>query len=109
MNIDNPLFENLDVKSIDKHFKYVVPEYIKVPSGCRFCIAFDKKVCNKIGLYDEVFGKGYGEENNWSMRAREKGNVNIIVTNLFVYHKHGGSFKSKEKKFWRNLRIFLVL
>ena len=41
--------------------------------------------------------KGYGEENDWSMRARQIGYKNIIVPNLFVYHKHGGSFSHVEK------------
>jgi len=109
MNVDNPLFEDLDVESIDKHFKYVISEYIEVPTGCGFCMAFNKKVCDEIGLFDEVFGKGYGEENDWSMRARKKGYINVVVPNLFVYHKHGGSFKSEEKKklIENNLRILL--
>ena len=49
-------------------------------------------------MFDEIFGKGYGEENDWCQRAIKKGYKNLHVTNLFVYHKHGGSFPSEEKQ-----------
>ncbi|HGZ69835.1 MAG TPA: glycosyltransferase, partial [Nitratifractor sp.] len=40
----------------------------------------------------------YGEENDWCQRAIENGYQNILVPNLFVYHKHGGSFPSELKQ-----------
>lgn len=98
--IDNPIFEGMDVATLDSWFQYVDFEktYVEIPTAVGFCMAVNKKVYDKIGLFDEVFGKGYGEENDWSMRALNAGYKNIIVTNLFVYHKHGGSFPSEEKK-----------
>lgn len=38
------------------------------------------------------------EENDWCQRAIAEGYKNLHVTNLFVYHKHGGSFVSEEKQ-----------
>ena len=61
-------------------------------------MAINKKVSNEIGLYDEVFGRGYGEENDWCMKAYKKGYKNVIITNLFVFHKHVASFTPDEKK-----------
>ena len=53
----------------------------------------------EVGLLDEeTFGKGYGEENDWCQRAIKAGYKNVHADNLFVYHKHGGSFMSEEKK-----------
>ncbi|AEE14041.1 glycosyl transferase family 2 [Thermodesulfobium narugense DSM 14796] len=98
--IDNSLFEDMDVATLDSYFQYVNFEknYVEIPTAVGFCMAINKKVYDKIGLFDENFGKGYGEENDWSMRAAKLGYKNIIVPNLFVYHKHGGSFPSEEKK-----------
>lgn len=97
---DNPIFENLSVEEIDRPFQYVNFEStcVKIPTGVGFCMGVNKKLVDNIGMFDEVFGKGYGEENDWCQRAIEQGYKNLHLTNLFVYHKHGGSFPSKEKK-----------
>jgi len=97
---DNPIFEGLSVEEIDKPFHYVNFEktFIEIPTGVGFCMGVNKTLVDTIGMFDEVFGKGYGEENDWCQRAIENGYKNLHVTNLFVYHKHGGSFSSEEKK-----------
>jgi len=97
---DNPIFENMTVEELDAHFQYVNFEktYIEIPTGVGFCMGVNKDLVDNIGMFDEIFGKGYGEENDWCQRAIKRGYKNIHVTNLFVYHKHGGSFSSEEKQ-----------
>ena len=52
---------------------------------------------NSVGLFDEKrFGKGYGEENDFCMRAVKNGYRNVFATNIFVAHVGGVSF-GKEK------------
>ncbi|MGC8979252.1 glycosyltransferase [Caldisericum sp.] len=101
---NNPVFENLNIEKLDSYFSYINfdKNYVEVPTGVGFCIGINFKVVKKIGMFDEAFGRGYGEENDWCMRAIEHGYKNIIVPNLFVYHKHGGSFNSEEKNFLNN-------
>ncbi|SNX52859.1 glycosyltransferase [Thermoanaerobacterium sp. RBIITD] len=98
--VDNPIFEGMDVATLDSYFQYVDFEknYVEIPTAVGFCMAVNRKVYEKIGLFDEIFGRGFYEENDWSMRARKNGYKHVIATNLFVYHKHGGSFLSEEKK-----------
>ena len=98
---DNPLYLGLPVAEIDKVFNQVVGEEanITIPSGVGFCMAMNRRVVEDIGWFDEAaFGHGYGEENDWCLRAGVRGYRNIQIANLFVYHKHGGSFLSDEKK-----------
>jgi GT2 family glycosyltransferase len=97
---DNPIFGNMNVEELDNFFQYVNFEktFIEIPTGVGFCMGVNKKLVDKIGMFDEIFGKGYGEENDWCQRAIKEGYKNIHVTNLFVYHKHGGSFPSEEKQ-----------
>ena len=58
-----------------------------------------KNAIEKVGVLDaDSFGMGYGEENDWCQRAILAGYRNVQVENLFVYHKHGGSFLSEDKK-----------
>ncbi|MCX7908196.1 MAG: glycosyltransferase, partial [Ignavibacteria bacterium] len=108
---DNELFLGLTTGQIDHYFQYIDIDknLIEIPTGVGFCMAFNKEVYDKIGLFDEVFGKGYGEENDWCMRAKKIGYKNVIATNLFVYHKHGSSFSSEEKRILleRNMKILL--
>lgn len=95
---DNPIPEDMSVNEIDSFFKNMTPVYTEIPTGVGFCMAMNRKALNDIGLFDgEAFGRGYGEENDWCQRAISHGYKNVMVENLFVYHKHGGSFDSEEK------------
>lgn len=71
---------------------------IKLPTGVGFCMAMNRNIINNIGLLDEIFGRGYGEENDWCQRAIQRGYINTIAANLFVWHQHGGTFISDEKE-----------
>ncbi len=106
---DNPIFENMTVEELDGYFQYVNFEktHIEIPTGVGFCMGINKNLVDTIGMFDEAFGKGYGEENDWCQRAIEDGYKNLHITNLFVYHKHGGSFASEEKQrlIAQNLRL----
>lgn len=96
---DNEIYLNLSLKEIDDIFQKLHPRYVELPTGVGFCMGMNFNVLNKIGNFDEKsFGKGYGEENDWCQRAVKEGYKNVQVENLFVYHKHGGSFLTEEKQ-----------
>ena len=96
---DHSIYEGLSLETVDKEFKRIKPRYMEMPTGVGFCMGMNKKAIEKVGLLDEEnFGKGYGEENDWCQRAIQQGMTNVHVENLFVYHKHGGSFLSEDKQ-----------
>lgn len=98
MNIDNKFEQSLG--EVNKALAKINPFAVNIdfPTGVGFCMAMNKDVINKIGILDEVFEKGYGEENDRCQRAVKNGFINTIAPDLFVWHKHGGSFASDEKK-----------
>jgi glycosyltransferase involved in cell wall biosynthesis len=101
INVDNNIFAGLDVNKVDSVFKLIDADLlsIDVPTGVGFCMGMNLAVWRKIGNFDEnAFGRGYGEENDWCLRANSAGYRNVMVPNLFVYHKHGGSFLPEEKQ-----------
>lgn len=108
---NNPIFEGLDVAALDAFFQHVRTDDesgIEIPTGMGFCMGFNRNTVNQIGMFDQkTFGLGYCEENDWCMRAKKAGFQNILVPNLFVYHKQGASFEDKKKKqllqknYWR--------
>lgn len=111
---DNELFLGLTLNEIDSVFSRVNPAKIvkEIPTGVGFCMGINLSVWKEIGAFDDVtFELGYGEENDWCRRAAAKGYTNIIVPNLFVYHKHGGSFSPEKKKeqTTRNIKKLLAL
>lgn len=105
---NNTLFLDLSVDEIDREFSRIRPRYVEMPTGIGFCMGMNRKAIEEVGFLDaETFYKGYGEENDWCQRAIRKGYRNVHVENLFVWHKHGGSFLSEDKKRYieRNLKL----
>lgn len=92
----------LDVNDVDRYdlafsSMSLLNPPLPLPTGVGFCMALNRKAIDTIGGFDEAFGKGYGEENDWCMRALYRGFRSVLVNNLFVYHAHGGSFAPSEK------------
>lgn len=88
----------------DKH-KCVYPE---VPSCEGFCFCIRREVIEQNGYLDEIYGAGYCEEVDYSYRAIDNGWLNVLIDNLYVYHKRQASFGSdrREKLYKKNLKIF---
>lgn len=96
---DHTIFYGLPLATVDDEFKKIKPRYMEMPTGVGFCMGMNKKALEIVGFLDEEsFGMGYGEENDWCQRAIQHNMENVHVENLFVYHKHGGSFLSEDKK-----------
>lgn len=96
---DNLIFADQSVDFVDSCFRRINPSYAEMPTGVGFCMGMNYQAIQDTGLLDaDSFGRGYGEENDWCQRALKKGYKNVHVENLFVYHKHGGTFPSEEKQ-----------
>lgn len=58
-----------------------------------FCVYLRRDALGDVGTFDEDrFPRGYGEENDWSMRARERGWTLAIAPQVMVHHEKGASF-----------------
>lgn len=67
--------------------------YPRIPTAVGFCMYVRRKVLDEIGVFDEAhFGRGYGEENDFCMRAARQGWVHVLDDATYVYHKGGASF-----------------
>jgi GT2 family glycosyltransferase/glycosyltransferase involved in cell wall biosynthesis len=81
--------------------------YIEVPTGVGFCMYFRRDCLQKVGLLNEEhFGKGYGEENDFCIRALHHGWRHLLATDTFVYHSGGASFgASKNPAIERSMKV----
>ena len=67
--------------------------YPELPTAVGFCMAVARRAIDRLGLFDEtLFGTGYGEENDFSMRARDAGMRNVLCDDVYVVHLGGRSF-----------------
>jgi len=65
-----------------------------IPSAVGFCMLISASAIRKVGLFDPIFGRGYCEEVDWSLRCHDLGFRSILSTSLFVYHFGSGSTRS---------------
>jgi GT2 family glycosyltransferase len=67
--------------------------YPKVPTGHGFCMYVRRNCIAETGLFDaEAFPRGYGEENDFCMRAERRGWTHVVDDATLVYHVRSASF-----------------
>ena len=69
--------------------------YIQAPTGNGFCLFIKRSAIDDLGYFDEIFDKGYGEETDFTARARKNGWINLRNQTVFVYHRRHASFTSE--------------
>lgn len=80
---------------INKYSLHLSPE---LPTSHGFCMYIKRSALNLVGYFDEdSFGKGYGEENDFSFRCLEFGYQHILCDNIYVLHAGAQSFLGKRK------------
>jgi GT2 family glycosyltransferase/glycosyltransferase involved in cell wall biosynthesis len=74
----------------------MLPEVI---TGVGFCMYVTRRALELCGLLDEeTFGKGYGEEVDFCLRATRLGLRHVVDDATFVYHRGGGSFGDQQSE-----------
>lgn len=72
---------------------------VETPSAVGFCMYITRRCLNAIGLFDaKTFGRGYGEDNDFSQRAIAHGWKNLIAADVFVRHLGSVSFQGERAK-----------
>lgn len=73
--------------------------YPTLPTAVGFCMAIKRGLVDEIGLFNEqAFGRGYGEENDFCMRAHYAGYLNILDNRTFIYHKGSLTFQGEKQQ-----------
>ncbi|MDQ3123754.1 MAG: glycosyltransferase family 2 protein [bacterium] len=92
--------KGIDMKksfAIYQKLKKQYPPFYEVPVGHGFCMLIRRSLIKKYGLFDTVFGKGYGEEVDFCMRIAKDGYKCLLANHAYVFHLEARSF-SLEKK-----------
>ena len=91
---DNALPQGLAVAELDALFaSQMSGQAVDVPTGVGFCMYVRRDALAQVGSFDvERFGRGYGEENDFCMRAKSHGWRHVHALDTFVWHQGGVSF-----------------
>ena len=79
---------------------------VDIPTAVGFCVYIKRDCLNATGLLrEDLFAQGYGEENDFCIRARHLGWRHVAVPSVFVAHVGGQSFGvTKQFLSERNMR-----
>lgn len=81
------------IKSFDRKAQGEKPYVVEMPVSHGFCTFFKRVTFDRLGVFSETkFDKGYGEDNEFSMRIRAAGYFCGCATHVFVGHAGSTSF-----------------
>jgi GT2 family glycosyltransferase/glycosyltransferase involved in cell wall biosynthesis len=80
---------------------------VDIPTSIGFCMYIRSDCLAETGLFrQDVFAQGYGEENDFCLRARHLGWRHVAATGVFVGHVGGQSFRAaREHLLRRNMAL----
>lgn len=91
---DNPLPPGVSEEDFATAFRRrSLRLYPEVPTGNGFCMLIRREALDALGGLDaDAFPRGYGEENDFCMRALRAGWANLIDDATYVFHDRSKSF-----------------
>ena len=66
---------------------------VDIPVSVGFCMYLRRDCIDAVGLLrEDLWAQGYGEENDWCLRARHRGWRHVAAAGCYVAHEGGASF-----------------
>nr|WP_290228023.1 glycosyltransferase [Trichocoleus desertorum] len=97
---DNQLPEGMTIANWAKLVAHYSERlYPRIPFLNGFCLAIKQRVIKELGYFDEAtFGEGYGEENDYCLRAFKAGWQLAIADDAYIYHSQSRSYSHERRK-----------
>lgn len=81
-------------------------EIVDLPTGVGFCLFITHACIEAVGPFSETYSRGYYEDVDYCLRAREIGFRNVCATGVYVGHAGTRSFQSEKRRLVvRNLTL----
>lgn len=97
---DNSLPEDITISQMAEmvaNYSALVYPVMSFLNG--FCMLIRRSVIEEIGYFDEeAFAQGYGEENDYCLRARKAGWLLVLADDVYVYHAQSRSYSDERRK-----------
>lgn len=95
--ISNQPALGLDVAEIDRAFVQYGAAPVEIPTGIGFCMHLNRRALDEVGSFSPEWGRGYCEEVDWCLTARDLGWIHLAATDTFVVHEGSVSFGAAER------------
>jgi GT2 family glycosyltransferase len=83
---------------IDRIARHVnAGSFVDIPNGIGFCLYITRRCLDEVGELSTNFQRGYLEDVDFCLRARERGFRNICDTSVFVTHIGSRSFRAEKR------------
>ena len=105
---DNDLPDNNTVDDLDSLCQRINAKVqVDIPTAVGFCMYIKRSALVEVGYFDEDrWAKGYGEENDFSIRSAALGWRHVAACDVFIQHLGSVSFLAeKETRVKENLAI----
>jgi GT2 family glycosyltransferase/glycosyltransferase involved in cell wall biosynthesis len=90
-------FSNKEHLELFKKTSAELPRFHVIPTGVGFCMLIKRSLIINLGLFDEIYDKGYHEENDFCMRISQYGYSIICANHALVFHYESKSFGKNER------------
>ena len=79
--------------------RYSAHLYPEMPLLNGFCLLIKRALIDQIGIFDEEsFGVGYGEEDDYILRARKAGWKAALADDVYIYHAQSRSYSNERRQ-----------
>ena len=94
-NLPNALPAGMTTRELDRLTARVnAGASVEIPTAVGFCMLIRRECLDSVGDFDEeAFGRGYGEEVDFCMRAARAGFSHRLCADTFVFHEGEVSFR----------------
>jgi GT2 family glycosyltransferase len=106
-NKSNPLPTVAEIAAIDRVAANAnADQIVDIPNGIGFCLYVTRACLDTVGMLSTRYARGYLEDVDFCLRARERGFRNVCATAIYVGHAGSRSFgREKRSLVVRNLAL----
>jgi len=103
--IDLPMLPGCNFYDMDQAISQNV-HCLDVVTNVGFCLLLRRSTLMQVGVFDEIYGRGYCEESDLCMRLTTHGFRTVVASNVYVYHQGGATFEDGLSRYLHNRHIF---
>ncbi|MDJ0633112.1 MAG: glycosyltransferase [Xenococcaceae cyanobacterium MO_188.B29] len=107
-NLNIPIAPGANFYGMDRLLaQNLSPRYRDVVTGVGFCMLLRRSALEEVGLFDEIYERGYCEDSDLCMKFTTNGYRTVTADNVYVYHQGRASFKGeRDTRYLKNRQIF---
>lgn len=91
-----------------REIRHFLPRYHVMPTAVGFCMLIKGEVLDRFYLFDEAYGFGYNEENDFICRINGFGYSAVAANRAFVFHDEASSFGRRRAELEEGNREILL-